>query len=133
MLGMRLATANTARWLGIAYLAFAVWLMFFPPWVASRYAQLNYPDAPARWRLGHHWRFAWPASWIFYAGDHGARIDSRLLVYEAATAFLCAALLFLVLSALHRPLRALVAGAKIEAALLRGRMRNWFWRGYSSR
>jgi hypothetical protein len=124
---------KTARWFRILYLSFVLWLLLFPPWMESRYAELYYPDSVLKYRLGHHWRFSEPLHWqwfpvegrSFYVADSGARIDYRLMLYEAAIVVVALALLFVLLSALEMPIRKIVAGAKVEISLLRARVRNW--------
>src|SRR5271165_5539819 len=93
---------KTARAYGIFCLSFFLWLLLFPPWMESRETFLSgqrgwfvagdevFPFAVSH-SLGHHWRFSAPLHWEWSQGDQqsffvpnlGARIDYRLMLYEA--------------------------------------------------
>lgn len=118
---------RTARWYGILYLSFLLWLLLFPPWMESRRAlpsdgmtaEHNTPSVYHS--LGHHWRFsvllhrdyAWSQdahAWdSFLVPNLGAQIDYRQMLYEAATGLVALALLFLLLPALTMPFRKITA------------------------
>jgi hypothetical protein len=93
---------KTARWYGILYLSFCLWLLLFPPWMA-RYDSLSFLS------FGHHWRFSYRSHWVwlesmhhsFSVSDQWARIDYQQMLYEAAIGLVALALLFLLLPALE--------------------------------
>jgi hypothetical protein len=96
---------KTARWYGILYLSFCLWLLLFPPWIESygSYSQ----------SLGRHWRFSYPPYWqwreaqqqSFLVPNLRARIDYQQMLYEAAIGLVALALLFLLLPALEMLIR----------------------------
>jgi hypothetical protein len=96
---------KTARWYGILYLSFCLWLLLFPPWMQS-YTSYSYS-------LGHHWRFSHPLHWewreyeqkSFLVPNWLARIDYQQMLYEAAIGLVALALLFLLLPALESRIR----------------------------
>jgi hypothetical protein len=96
---------KTARWYGILYLSFCLWLLLFPPWL-----QFYGSDSQS---LGHHWRFSHPlhrewresAQQNFLVPNRWARIDYQQMLYEAAIGLVALALLFLLLPALEMPIR----------------------------
>jgi hypothetical protein len=114
---------KTARWYGILYLAFLLWLLLFPPWMELREALPTdgieaERTIPAVYHsLGHHWRFsvllhqayAWSQdthAWgSFVVPNLKARIDYQLMFYEAAIGLVALSLLYLLLPALEMPTR----------------------------
>jgi multisubunit Na+/H+ antiporter MnhB subunit len=125
-----------ARWYGILYLSFLLWMLLFPPWreLSGRFIENNvgehfHPYAG----IGHHWRFSVPLhwQWSYYEQKSSlvpnlkARIDYLQMVYEAAIGFVALALLFLLLPALEMPIRKITTCTKVEIILMGTRIRNW--------
>lgn len=104
---------KAARWYGVLSISFLLWLMLFPPWVDSAWAEAYSPDSAVLHRLGHHWRFSVPLHWSWsessrqsiFVSDWGARIDYRLMTYEAVVGLLAIALAFLFIRSLEGPAR----------------------------
>lgn len=123
---------KAARWYSIFCLSFVLWLLLFPPWVESRYAELNYPDFAIMHRLGHHWRFSVPSHWGWLEGAHqsvlvpdvGARIDYRTMLYETVLGIIILTLLFLLFGALEPSARRISAKAKLRLNGMGVRLRN---------
>lgn len=98
------------RGLAIMYLSFELWLMLFPPWIDSNWAQQIYPDSAVTHRLGHHWRFSAPLHWAwleetrksFLEPDLVARIDYRLMLYESVLGLAVSMFIVIVLDMLNR-------------------------------
>lgn len=127
---------KTARWFGIFYLSFLLRLLLFPPWMelSAHFIKDNtggrfHPYA----NLGHHWRFAIPLHWEWWAGPQqsyflpnlGAWIDYRLMLYEATIGLVTSALLFLLFPALKMPIRKITAYTKAGIIFMGTRIRNW--------
>jgi len=94
---------KTARWYGILYLSFCLWLLLFPPWM-MRWGSYSHS-------LGRHWSRPFHWDWneymrkSFFVPNLAARIDYQELLYEAAIGLVALALLFLLLPALEMPIR----------------------------
>jgi len=128
---------KAARWFGIIYLSFLLWLLLFPPWVELQrtylYGDEDRHASTVAHALGHHWRFSIPFRWEWSQGDQqsyflpnlAARIDYRQMLYEAVTGLVALALLFLLLSVVKMPLRKMTVYAKVEIILIWARVRNW--------
>jgi len=107
---------KTARWFGILYLSFLLWLLLFPPWMelSGRFIERNTGGLVHPYTsLGHHWRFSVPLHWqwradarqSFLVPNLAARIDYQRLIYEAVIGLVALALLFLPHSAFEMPIR----------------------------
>ncbi|MDR3774549.1 MAG: hypothetical protein P4L26_14445 [Terracidiphilus sp.] len=108
---------KTARWYGILYLAFLLWLLLFPPWMELNRTflsdKLGTQVSTVSHSLGHYWRFSVPLHWqwradvrqSFLVPNLAARIDYQQMLYEAAIIFVLLALFFLLLPALEMPTR----------------------------
>ncbi len=127
---------KTARWCGIFCLSFFLWLLLFPPWMelSGRFIENNIGGLFHPYTgLGHHWRFSVPLHWqwrasarqSFLVPNLAARIDYRLMLYEAAIGLVAFALLFLLLPSLEVPIRRIAACTKVEIILIGRRIRNW--------
>ncbi len=105
------ADMKTARWFGILYLSFCLWLLLFPPWMWTE----NHYAFTASYTLGNHWRFSVPSHWEWSEASQQSflvpdrrmqtQIDYQLMQYEAVIGLLALALLFLLLPALGMPTR----------------------------
>ena len=128
---------KTARWYGILYLTFLLWLLLFPPWMELSEASYSYKigerNNPDTSSLGHHWRFSVPSHWEWSQGDQqsffvpnlDARIDYWKLLYEAVIGLVALALPFLLIPDLKLSIRRITACTKVEIILIRTRIRNW--------
>ena len=128
---------KTARWYGILYLSFCLWLLLFPPWVESNRTflddDLGGHISSVFHSLGHHWRFSVPLHWQWsddtqrssLVPNLAARIDYQQMQYEAVIGLVVLALVFLLLAALETPIRRITACAKVEISLMGTRIRNW--------
>lgn len=131
---------KTARWFGIIYLSFFLWLLLFPPWMelsedffSNNIGERLHAYAPS---LGHHWRFSVPLHWQWsdyeqqssLVPNRDVRIDYHQMVYEATIGLVALALLFLFLPALEMPIRKIKTWAKVEITLMRARIRNRYLR-----
>ena len=123
---------KTVRGFTILYLVFVLWLLLFPPWIASSRATYFYPDSALKGRLGHHWRFSDPEVWgwsvatrqSFLTTDPSAKIDYRLMLYEAAIGLIASLLAMLLWQAAEGVIQQVMVYAKVERMLLRNRLRN---------
>lgn len=134
---------KVVRWYGILYVSFLLWLLLFPPWMESDkaevYDDLGWHVSTVSHGLGHHWRFSVPFHWEYWYGPQGsfflpnlgARIDYRLMLYEAVIGLVAIGLLSLLLPALVMPVRKMIARAKVEFFLVKTHIRNWRFRNHN--
>jgi hypothetical protein len=130
------------RWYGILYLSFLLWLLLFPPWMelSRRFIQNSIGQGFHPYTsVGHHWRFSVPYHWEWWAGPQqsyflpnlGARIDYRLMLYEAVVGLVAVALLFLAVPPLVMTFRKITAYTRAGIIFMGTRIRNWRFQGHN--